>query len=61
LSLKELIRIAGQIKVSDPRITLRAGVVNHDIVYSSMNRSDKTQDNYHENAFSGELVNYVIL
>lgn len=61
LSLRQLIEIAGDIQVLKPRFTMRSGVVNHDIVYESMDGTPSTHESLIKNDFVGELVNYVIL
>jgi len=58
LSLRQLIEIAGDIQILEPRFNVRTGVVNHDLVYASQEYASKE---LRTNDFVGELVNYVIL
>lgn len=50
--------MAGDVEVLQPNFTLKAGVVNHDLVFCTQTLGDAQPV---ANDFIGELVNYVIL
>lgn len=57
LSIDQLIQIAGE-ATTEKCVTLKAGVVNNNLIYESQNLSN---DSPIQTAFAGEIIHYAVI